>query len=323
MSLIPFDEIVPGASVRSMVIDDTQYLSIRDIIMHMCDRPNDHATKTWRDLKDDFKNEIKDLVKEYQFPGRGQSAQPVVTFPGAIRLSMFLPGEHAKRHRSAMSKILARYFAGDKSLLAEIEANAVSTQPVAQMARESLGLSTSDEKALELRKRTLEVDNMELDIQKKRMSITLEIHKQKMDNIQQFQSLMTGLRNDPVIDVRTRLKLEDMAKNDIMQPDHQRLALENGESTNLKSISIGEVAASMGYKNLAHGESIRIGNEATRLYRERHGGETPPKHAQWVDGAERMINLYTEQDRDILEKAVKHVKEGAPASNIARTSPRK
>ena len=323
MSLIPFDEIVPGASVRSMVIDDTQYLSIRDIIMHMCDRPNDHATKTWRDLKDDFKNEIKDLVKEYQFPGRGQSAQPVVTFPGAIRLSMFLPGEHAKRHRSAMSKILARYFAGDKSLLAEIEANAVSTQPVAQMARESLGLSTSDEKALELRKRTLEVDNMELDIQKKRMSITLEIHKQKMDNIQQFQSLMTGLRNDPAIDVRTRLKLEDMAKNDIMQPDHQRLALENGESTNLKSISIGEVAASMGYKNLAHSESIRIGNEATRLYRERHGGETPPKHAQWVDGAERMINSYTEQDRDILEKAVKHVKEGAPASNIARTSPRK
>ena len=83
MSLIPFDEIVPGASVRSMVIDDTQYLSIRDIIMHMCDRPNDHATKTWKDLRDDFKNEMKELVKEYQFPGRGQSAQPVITFPGA------------------------------------------------------------------------------------------------------------------------------------------------------------------------------------------------------------------------------------------------
>ena len=186
MSLIPFDEIVSGSSVRCVVIDNTQYLSIRDIIMHMCDRLNDHAGKTWRDLKDDFKNEIKELVKEYQFPGRGQSAQPVITFPGAIHLSMFLPGEHAKRHRSVMSQILTRYFAGDKSLLAEIEANAVSSQPVAQMARESLGLSTSDEKALELRKRTLEVDNMELDIQKKRMSITLEIQKQKMDNIQQF-----------------------------------------------------------------------------------------------------------------------------------------
>ena len=271
MSLIPFDEIVPGVFIRCTVIDGTQYLSIRDIIMHMCDRPNDHATKTWRDLKDDFKNEIKDLVKEYQFPGRGQSAQPVVTFPGAIRLSMFLPGEHAKRHRFAMSQILTRYFAGDKSLLAEIEANAVSSQPVSQMARESLGLSTSDEKALELRKRTLEVDNMELDIQKKRMSITLEIQKQKMDNIQRFQSLMMGLRNDQVLDVRTRLKLEDMAKNDIMQSDHQYPALENGESNNLKSISIGEVAAAMGFKHLAHCESIHIGNEATRLYREKHG----------------------------------------------------
>ena len=184
---------------------------------------------------------------------------------------MFLPGENAKRHRSSMAKILERYFAGDKSLLAKIEANAVSMHPVAQMARESLGLSTSDEKALELRKRTLEVDNMELDIQKKRMSITLEIQKQKMDNIQRFQSLMMGLRNDQVLDVRTRLKLEDMAKNDIMQSDHQYPALENGESNNLKSISIGEVAAAMGFKHLAHCESIHIGNEATRLYREKHG----------------------------------------------------
>jgi hypothetical protein len=318
MSLIPFDEIVPGASVRCVVIDNTQYLSIRDIIMHMCDRLNDHAGKTWRDLKDDFKNEIKELVKEYQFPGRGQSAQPVITFPGALKLSMFLPGENAKRHRSSMAKILERFFAGDKSLLAEIEANAVSMHPVAQMARESLWGSTFDTRALELRKQHLEIDGLELEIERRR----IENKKQKMDNIQQFQSLMMGLRNDQVLDVRTRLKLEDMAKNDIMQPDHKRLALENGESNNLKSISIGEVAAAMGYKNLAHGDSIRIGNEATRLYREKHG-EAPSKHAQWVDGAERMINSYTEQDRDILEKAVKNVKESAATLNFARTSPRK
>ena len=322
MSLIPFDEIVQGASVRVVIIDGVQYLSIRDIVMSLCKKNMNDASDVWRKLSDEHKREVRDMVSTYQFPGRGQSAQSVITFPGAIRLSMFLPGEHAKRHRSAMSQILTRYFAGDKSLLAEIEANAVSSQPVSQMARESLGLSTSDEKALELRKRTLEVENMELDIQKKRMSITLEIHKQKMDNIQQFQLLMTGLRNDPVIDVRTRLKLEDMAKNDIMQPDHRCLALENGESNNLKSISIGEVAAAMGYKNLAHSDSIRIGNEATRLYREKHG-EAPSKHAQWVDGAERMINSYTEQDRDILEKAVKNVKEGAATLNFARTSPRK
>jgi hypothetical protein len=260
MNLIPFDDIAPGASVRVVVIDGVQYLSIRDIVMSLCQKNMNDASEVWRNLSDDRKHEVQDMITTYQFPGRGQSAQSVITFPGAIRLSMFLPGENAKRHRSATAKILERYFAGDKSLIAEIEANAVSMQPVAKMARKSINKSDSSYNALDLRKRQLEIDNMELENQKKRM-----------DNVQHFQVVMMGLRNDQNLDTRTRLKLEDMTKNNIMQIGSGYLALENGESTNLKSISIGEVAAAMGYKNLAHGESIRIGNEATRLYREKHG----------------------------------------------------
>ena len=40
--------------------------------------------------------------------------------------------------RSTMVSILSRYYAGDGSLTDEIEANAVSTSPVAQMARNAL-----------------------------------------------------------------------------------------------------------------------------------------------------------------------------------------
>ena len=39
-ALIPFDEIVPGAKVRVAVINGKQYLSVRDLIMHLCNKDN-------------------------------------------------------------------------------------------------------------------------------------------------------------------------------------------------------------------------------------------------------------------------------------------
>ena len=38
-------------------------------------------------------------------------------------------------------------------------------------------------------------------------------------------------------------------------------------------------------------------------YREQHG-EPPSKHRQWVDGAEREVNSYTERDRRMVERAI-------------------
>ena len=108
--VIPFDEIVPGATVRVAVINGIhwQYLSVRDVIMCLCDATMDYAGQIWRNLADEHKSEVRDS-HELPFPslpGRGQSEQPVITFPGAVKLSMFLPGENAKRSRSAMAQIL-------------------------------------------------------------------------------------------------------------------------------------------------------------------------------------------------------------------------
>ena len=94
-AVIPFDEIVPGASVRMTVIDGKQYLSIRDIIMYMCDKNNHRAAQTWREIPENQKEEVKKYIISFQFPGKGQSEQPVITFPGAIRLAMFLPGKNS------------------------------------------------------------------------------------------------------------------------------------------------------------------------------------------------------------------------------------
>ena len=88
------DEIVHGATVRFTVIDGIQYLSIRDMIIHMCGVNVDYAGQIWRRMSDDHKSELQPFCKFFQFPGRGQSEQPVITFPGAIKLSMFIPGNY-------------------------------------------------------------------------------------------------------------------------------------------------------------------------------------------------------------------------------------
>jgi hypothetical protein len=138
MDVIPFDEIVPGASVRLATIDGEQFLSISDIIKHICDKDFRGASKVWRNLSVEKKAEVWQNGTLFQFPGQGQSAQPVITFKGALKLVMFLSGDKAAFHRAAMVSILSRYYAGDGSLTDEIEANAASASPVAQMARSSL-----------------------------------------------------------------------------------------------------------------------------------------------------------------------------------------
>ena len=136
VSSIPFDEIVSGATVRLAMINGTQYLSVRDMIMYVCEKNANDAAEVWRNLSNSKKTEVSDSVLSFKFPGRGQQDQPVITFPGALKLVMFLPGETIKKHRSTMVTILTRYFAGDPSLIKEIESNALSKSPINRLARD-------------------------------------------------------------------------------------------------------------------------------------------------------------------------------------------
>ena len=137
-SVISCDEIASNAQVRWTLIKGAQYLSIRDMIMCVCCKDSNYSGQIWRNIGSDKKEELRQFIENYQFAGSGQSPQPVITFSGAVRLIMFLPGEAAKRHRSAFAKILQRYYSGDGSLFEEIRTNAVSTSPIQQMARASL-----------------------------------------------------------------------------------------------------------------------------------------------------------------------------------------
>ena len=54
---------------------------------------------------------------------------------------MWLPGNKAKTKRSDFVNVIQRYLAGDSALAAEIDSNAKSNHPIAQMFRASLGTS--------------------------------------------------------------------------------------------------------------------------------------------------------------------------------------
>ena len=69
---------------------------------------------------------------------RGGAPTKLVSFQHSIELIMVLPGQVAKDVRVQFSNIIRRYMAGDESLKDEIDANAQSSSPLAQMARASL-----------------------------------------------------------------------------------------------------------------------------------------------------------------------------------------
>ena len=290
VNCIPFDDIVVGATVRFTEIDRVQYLSIRDIVMHVCDKDGNHAADWWRTLSDEKKNELTQFLGKFKFPGRGQQEQPVITFPGAIKLLMFLPGEKAKTHRSAMVSILTRYFAGDPSLLKKIEANAVSESPVAQLARAAMASDTSQ---ASLKRK----DEEEIEYENKRV----ELQARKLGNVNLFTSTMSMINPNWRDDTRLRLQTEDWLKN--VAFNSGMAAITNGEAApTSKSISVTQVARELGY-NLNHANQIKVGRLVAAKYRAKYDAE-PPTHSQWVDGAERPVKSYTEADRGLIVEAL-------------------
>ncbi len=142
--VVPFHEIVPNATVRYTTINGIQYLSVRDIILTMC--CNDEcdntmrkkqvkASRIWGMIPESFKSELYPVCQRFQFKGSGQSEQHVIQFNGALKLLMWLPGEQAKLLRVKATDILTRYFAGDETLISEIQANAESDGPINIAAR--------------------------------------------------------------------------------------------------------------------------------------------------------------------------------------------
>ena len=315
---IPFDEIVAGASARLCVIENVQYLSIRDVIMHICGLTSKRANEKWERLSDEAKNELTAFCGQYRFPGPGNSTpSPVISFQGVLKLVMFLSGDKAAMHRSIMVKILSCYYAGDDSLTDEIEANAQSASPIAQMARASLAAEQPVQELsldfkrkreeLEMCRMEAEIETMRADVEVKRKAIRaadLANMAAERDLIAKVTANYNEVCQDTVIDERARLIFKDSFLNIAMLqgPAAGPALLMDGQVNN-KPVSLSMIAAEMGMK-IPSNELISIGVELKKRYVAKHGKD-PSKHDQLCNGRMTKVNSYTESDRPLIEEVLR------------------
>lgn len=303
MHTISFDELVAGsADVRVTDDESVPAISIRDIIMVVCNKNNNDAGETWRKLPDSYKQELQEFITTFQFPGRGQTPQPVITLPGALKLIMWLPGTMAKDFRSKACDILTRYLAGDASLVSEIECNDASEAAVNVMARQSMKRSADEleiqERKLVLRERELKLAEREHDIHERTALIPAKVRDYELTQQQKIMEFYQSLCPNRVIDDRAKLLFKDRVMNlMVSQP-----LLGNDPNSNPKSVS--DIATSMG-KHFSTTDIVKLGTLVAAKYRDCYGPKaTPGKHPQFVHGRMCEVNHYTEKDHDMVRAAI-------------------
>jgi hypothetical protein len=238
---------------------------------------------------------------ERQLSTHGGPKTKLVSFRDAIKLVMVLPGKIAKETRAQFASIIERYLAGDKTLHAEIDGNAESSSPIAQLARASvMDVEQAGDKAelvgLKRRREELELFRLEEEIKGMAQSriITASAELERI--------------RDPTksnLDDRTRLMIQDALQNSLINTQFSAGSkmVTNGDGVSSNApISIASVAAKLGYKPTT-ADAKRIGLDIRKRYIKLYD-KSPPKHDQLCDGRVTSVNSYTERDRSLLEDSL-------------------
>ena len=291
ISAISFAEIIHGRDASVRVTHDGFIYAV-DLVMVVTALERKHAGQALRRVVD--KNLLGFNLKHRNTGGQGNSKTEIINLNEALQLIMVLPGDMAKTVRAQIGDIMTKFFAGDESLVDQIRANAESDSPIAQLARASL--QDKDPEDPESRRKRIKREDLEL------AKMEQEVQEKRIHNMTSFMTLMTQIRPDWMqTDARFRLQTEDMIKNIITAvPGSTQLALaDSSEGVKAASLSISQLAQELGCKSLSHGDACSAGRLAAKRYKALHSID-PPKHRQWVDGAERAVNSYTEADRELL-----------------------
>lgn len=230
-------------------------------------------------------------IIERQLSLNGGRPTKLIAFRDATALVMVLKGKIAQKTRQQFADIINRYMAGDLTLVSEIQANALSVSPVAQLARESL-----DEVGRKRRREDLELEQLELNIAERKKALENSTKQSTINHINSVMDVMHNLDPNWKQDERLVVQLKDMIAN----VTTGRKAITNGDDT---PVYISYVAMQLGFKKLTHSDLCKIGQKAVALYRSRYNKD-PLKRKEHVNGKEQQVNDYTERDRDLLEEAI-------------------
>ena len=296
--LFSFAEVVQGRDAGVRVTEDGLLYAV-DLVMVMSGKDRNNSGRDLRDLSDAVFQSTKFVDR--QLSNHGGHKTKLVSFENALELIMVLPGKVAKETRKAFASIIHRYLAGDTSLITEIEANAESSSPIAQLARATM--DGGDENPLKRRKMNdaemarMELENARMAAENQQLAIT----NQKM-----AYELYAMACHDGKPDDRIRMLFKDNMYN-LMAPaaGAKALTITDGVSDSMahRPITISTVATELGLK-FTSDELKRIGGLVRKRYMQRHG-EPPGKHEQLVGGSVRHVNSYTAKDKDLVEAVLR------------------
>jgi hypothetical protein len=306
---LSFEEIVQGRESSVRITDDNLIHAV-DLVVAVTNKDRNHAAYTLNMLsEDDFSH---DKIKYRKMAGKGNGKTKLVSLEDAQELVKVLPGKNDKELRTKFVDIINRYITGDKSLIHEIQANAESTSPIAQLARASL----DEDKAYKLTHKRkldeLEIEERMVAIERAKKEIQA-MHADTMakntDTMAKTAALYTSLCPNQEIDERGRLLLKDSVLNSAMNgkliTNGAGGAGDSGAPAKdpNKFITISTVASELGYR-FDTAVLIKIGRDVKHEYENRHH-EEPPKHEQFVNGGVRQVCSYQERDRDLVEAVIK------------------
>jgi len=288
---ITFAEIVQGRNASVRITEDGMIYAV-DLAMVVTGKDRNNAGRDIRDLKEEIFQSTK--IVERSFPGRGNGRTKLITFQDAIELVMVLPGKVARETRAQFAGIIQRYMAGDETLIAEIQSNAESTAPIAELARVSLDEPTEYQLTHKRKLDQIQLEERMIEIELKRA----EAHAKNLANLAAHSALYTDLCPNQIMDERGRVLLKDCILNALTN----QYLLTNGQSEPTKFLTISTVAAEMGH-HFDTQTLIKIGKAVKQAYLNKYDTE-PPKHEQIVGGAVRPVCTYQAKDRDLIERAI-------------------
>ena len=287
--VLSFAEIVQGRDALVRVTDDGHF-DVVDTVMVVTGKDCNQSNETLRSLRPS----LFDKEKFFMRNGRRYASKQDI-----IALIMILPGKIAKEIRAQFAKIIEEYVSLHHD---------ASTGNTTVQLRSDL-VEDHEARRKRIKREELEMFKLEQDIKRGEEEIQemrSSTQERRIRNMGSFMNLMSTIRPDWMqTDQRFRLQTEDMIKNIITTgaaPASQQLITSGSVPEPIgqpASLSISQLARELGCKALTHADACSAGKLAAKRYRALHGVD-PPKHRQWVDGAERVVNSYTEGDRGLL-----------------------
>jgi hypothetical protein len=326
---ISFAEIVTDRDPVVKVTAD-RLINAVELTMVVTGKNNSASNECLRTLNPSLFNNEKFVVR---------SRTRYVTFQHAIELVMVLPGAVAKEVRTKFADIIRRYYAGDKTLVGEIKANAASDNPINRLARESMQTDAGELERINKRKWELE----DLEIAERRMVLAerperlrielLErqtaIDKDKTEILERQTAIdkdrvrapvefvnycMSSIEHIPK-GLEERDKIRYTAMLNISADSQMRLATtaaSGGAATVNEDepaaipipTSISAVCSMMKITKFNTDDYKQIGKIAKKLYTKLHG-KVPTQHNQLApDGKYYLANDYYVTDEPLLKDAV-------------------